>query len=301
MKKIIYIYIVLTMIILNIIGCNAQTNLKVNLEEFKTIILHIGSRIMTVNDTEIEIDSVPIIINNHVLVPIRAVMEHMETKVEWNNKNQTISVYDSNNIVHMTINSKIAYLNNKEYVLDSPPIIIDSRTFIPIRFISESLGFSVNWYESQNKIIITSRNNENIDKNTENISKINSSENIIEKENNNMININIRIGSSDFSAKLYDNKTVRELIKKFPVTYNMSELNGNEKYYYMSESIPTDSKVPDNINKGEIMLYGSDCLVIFYDTFPNSYSYTKLGYIEDTSKLENAVGKGNIDIKFELQ
>lgn len=301
MKKIIYIYIVLTMIILNIIGCNAQTNLKVNLEEFKTIILHIGSRIMTVNDTEIEIDSVPIIINNHVLVPIRAVMEHMETKVEWNNKNQTISVYDSNNIVHMTINSKIAYLNNKEYVLDSPPIIIDSRTFIPIRFISESLGFSVNWYESQNKIIITSRNNENIDKNTENISKINSSENIIEKENNNMININIRIGSSDFSAKLYDNKTVRELIKKFPITYNMSELNGNEKYYYMSESIPTDSKVPDNINKGEIMLYGSDCLVIFYDTFPNSYSYTKLGYIEDASELENAVGKGNIDIKFELQ
>lgn len=301
MKKIIYIYIVLTMIILNIIGCNAQTNLKVNLEEFKTIILHIGSRIMTVNDTEIEIDAVPIIINNHVLVPIRAVMEHMETKVEWNNKNQTISVYDSNNIVHMSINSKIAYLNNKEYVLESPPIIIDSRTFIPIRFISESLGFSVNWYESQNKIIITSRNNENIDKNTENISKINSSENIIEKENNNMININIRIGSSDFSAKLYDNKTVRELIKKFPVTYNMSELNGNEKYYYMSESIPTDSKVPDNINKGEIMLYGSDCLVIFYDTFPNSYSYTKLGYIEDTSELENAVGKGNIDIKFELQ
>lgn len=301
MKKIIYIYIVLTMIILNIIGCNAQTNLKVNLEEFKTIILHIGSRIMTVNDTEIEIDSVPIIINNHVLVPIRAVMEHMETKVEWNNKNQTISVYDSNNIVHMTINSKIAYLNNKEYILDSPPIIIDSRTFIPIRFISESLGFSVNWYESQNKIIITSRNNKNIDKNIENISKINSSENIIEKENNNMININIRIGSSDFSAKLYDNKTVRELIKKFPVTYNMSELNGNEKYYYMSESIPTDSKVPDNINKGEIMLYGSDCLVIFYDTFPNSYSYTKLGYIEDTSELENAVGKGNIDIKFELQ
>ena len=81
----------------------------------------------------------------------------------------------------------------------------------------------------------------------------------------------------------------------------MSELHGNEKYYYMPDSLPTDSEKPNTINKGEIMLYGSDCLVVFYDTFPNSYSYTRLGYIEETSGLEKAVGKGDIDISFKLK
>lgn len=305
MKKIIYILFVLAMVTLNITGCNAQPNSKVNSEEFKTIILYINSPIMVVNDTEIELDSAPVIKNNHILVPMSAVMEHMETRVEWNNENQTISVYDSDNTVDMTINSEIAYLNNKKYVLDSPPIIINSRIFIPIRFISEGFDFSVDWYESLNKITITSRkiiHNKDINTNTQIIGEINSSENITwEKESDSMISINIKIGSSDFSAKLYDNTTVRELIKEFPVTYNMSELHGNEKYYYMSNFLPTDSKVLDNINKGEIMLYGSDCLVVFYDTFPNSYSYTRLGYIEDTSGLENALGIGNVDISFELQ
>ena len=110
-------------------------------------------------------------------------------------------------------------------------------------------------------------------------------------EENNMIDINIKVGRSNFSAKLYDNKSTKQFIENFPVTYNMSELNGNEKYYYMQDSLPTDSKKPGIINKGDIMLYGSDCLVVFYKTFPTSYSYTKLGYIEDPNDLEKAVGK----------
>lgn len=113
--------------------------------------------------------------------------------------------------------------------------------------------------------------------------------------------INIKIGNLDFSAVLYNNDTTKELVKQFPITYTMSELHGNEKYYYMPESLPTNSERPDTINKGDIMLYGTDCIVVFYDTFPNSYSYTKLGYIEDTTGLEEAVGKGNVDISFELK
>ncbi len=113
--------------------------------------------------------------------------------------------------------------------------------------------------------------------------------------------INIKISNSEFSAVLYDNNTTKELVKQFPAIYTMSELHGNEKYYYMPESLPTNSERPDTINKGDIMLYGSDCIVVFYDTFPNSYSYTKLGYIEDTTGLEDAVGKGNVDISFKLK
>ncbi len=113
--------------------------------------------------------------------------------------------------------------------------------------------------------------------------------------------ITMKIGNTDFSAVLYDNVTTQELVKQFPATYTMSELHGNEKYYDMPTSLPTNSERPATINKGDIMLYGNNCIVVFYDTFPNSYSYTKLGYIEDTTELEEAVGKGSIDVYFELK
>jgi hypothetical protein len=115
-----------------------------------------------------------------------------------------------------------------------------------------------------------------------------------------MIGINIKISNEIFEAKLYDNKITRKLIENFPMTCTMTELHGNEKYYYLPMSLPTQSETPSEINKGEIMLFGSDCLVVFYDTFPNSYSYTKLGYIEDTTGLEKSVGTGSVDVAFEI-
>lgn len=308
MKRITCILSALVIVILNTTGCNAQSVQKNKSNEFKTIVMYTDSPVMIINDTEMEIDpgykTMPIIRNNHVLIPIRSVMEQMGCKVDWNNENHTISIYNNDNRINMTINSEIAYLNNQKYILNSSPVIINSKTFIPIRFISEGFGFSVDWNESQKKITITNKNIniKKIDINSENISTDDSNQNIKDEEKSgNMININIKIGNSDFSAKLYDNPTVNEFIKNFPITYNMSELHGNEKYYYMPNSFPTDSEIPDNINKGDIMLYGSDCLVIFYNTFPNSYSYTRLGYIENTSELENAVGKGNVEISFKIQ
>lgn len=100
-------------------------------------------------------------------------------------------------------------------------------------------------------------------------------ENIQENAQENTM-ITMKIGNADFSAVLYDNDTTKELIKQFPITYTMSELHGNEKYYYMPIELPTNEERPATINKGDIMLYGNDCIVVFYDTFPNSYRYTKL-------------------------
>ena len=71
----------------------------------------------------------------------------------------------------------------------------------------------------------------------------------------------------------------------------MDELNGNEKYYYMTSSLPTNSKRVGNIETGDIMLYGSDCLVIFYESFNTPYSYTRIGKIDNPSSLKGTVGK----------
>lgn len=117
----------------------------------------------------------------------------------------------------------------------------------------------------------------------------------------NMQNIIITIENKKYEAILYDNSTTKELIKKFPITITMSDLNGNEKYYNFSKSFYTSSENVANINKGDIMLFGDNCLVIFYKSFSTRYKYTKLGYIKNTEDLENSFGKGDINITFEIE
>lgn len=117
----------------------------------------------------------------------------------------------------------------------------------------------------------------------------------------NMQNIIITIENKKYEAILYDNSTTKELIKKFPITITMSDLNGNEKYYNFSKSFSTSSENVASINKGDIMLFGDNCLVIFYKSFSTRYRYTKLGYIKNLEDLENSLGKGDIEITFILK
>lgn len=113
-----------------------------------------------------------------------------------------------------------------------------------------------------------------------------------------MPTINIQIGNKNFTATLYDNKSTRALLAKLPMTLNMDELNGNEKLYFFSEKFPADSERVGNIKTGDIMLYGSNCLVLFYKSFSTSYSYTKLGYINDVTRLADVLGSGSVQVTF---
>lgn len=117
----------------------------------------------------------------------------------------------------------------------------------------------------------------------------------------NMQEIILKIKNKKYEAILYDNSTTKELIKKFPITITMSDLNGNEKYYNFSKSFSTSSENVASINKGDIMLFGDNCLVIFYKSFSTHYKYTKLGHIKNTEDLENSFGKGDISITFEIE
>lgn len=115
----------------------------------------------------------------------------------------------------------------------------------------------------------------------------------------NMIAITVRIGTESYPAWLYDNESSRALASWFPMTISMAELNGNEKYHYLSQSLPTNTETIGNIHTGDLMLYGSDCLVLFYEDFRTSYRYTRLGYLENPSGLAEALGHGNVNITFE--
>ncbi len=116
-----------------------------------------------------------------------------------------------------------------------------------------------------------------------------------------MTAMEVIINGKAFPAKLYHNKAAAELQKKFPLTVKMSELNGNEKYHYMDSGLPTAAVSPKQIKKGELMLYGSDCLVLFYKSFSTSYDYTRLGYLENTDGLAEAVGTGSVRVTFRMR
>ncbi len=112
-------------------------------------------------------------------------------------------------------------------------------------------------------------------------------------------NITICAGGHSFTATLENSATARAFAALLPMTITMNEMNGNEKYHYLSDDLPTDSYRPGTIRKGDLMLYGSSCLVLFYKTFPSSYSYTRLGRLDDPSGLASALGDGNVTVTFE--
>jgi len=115
----------------------------------------------------------------------------------------------------------------------------------------------------------------------------------------NTMQIYVIIGTKTFTVTLADSETGRAFAQLLPLTISMTELNGNEKYHYLDSSLPTDSYQPGTIQAGDLMLYGNNCVVLFYETFGSSYSYTRIGSIDDPTGLAAALGSGNVSVRFE--
>ena len=114
-----------------------------------------------------------------------------------------------------------------------------------------------------------------------------------------MLSIEIIIGTHSFPATLFDNETAKALAARLPMTLDMNELNGNEKYFYLDASLPSDPHRPAGIHAGDLMLFGSDCLVLFYESFSTAYTYTPIGRIDDVEGLKQALGSGNVQVSFQ--
>lgn len=110
--------------------------------------------------------------------------------------------------------------------------------------------------------------------------------------------LTITVENQSFEVTLYENTSVTALMEHLPMTIQMSELNGNEKYYFMSQRLPANPNRPEQIRAGDLMLYGDNCLVLFYKDFSSSYSYTPLGHIEDVAGLYQLLGNGRVEIAF---
>jgi hypothetical protein len=126
----------------------------------------------------------------------------------------------------------------------------------------------------------------------------------IETNNSNdtmTVQMKIKVGSAVFTASFNNNATATAFTTMLPLTITMNELNGNEKYYYFSSALPTNASGVGTIQTGDLMLYGNNCLVLFYESFNTAYSYTRIGRINNPAGLAEALGKDNITVRFELQ
>lgn len=111
-------------------------------------------------------------------------------------------------------------------------------------------------------------------------------------------NIIIAVGNSLFTVNLENNEASNAFAAMLPITVTMNDMNHNEKYHYLSDNLPTFNYRPGTIQNGDLMLYGSNCLVLFYKTFSSPYSYTRLGRVSNPDGLAAALGNDNITVTF---
>ena len=106
----------------------------------------------------------------------------------------------------------------------------------------------------------------------------------------------ITVGGKSFKADIEDTETGKAFIGKLPLSLDMSELNGNEKYCY-GVSLPRDDKYYNSIASGDLMLYSGSCIVLFYGS-AGGYSYTRIGRLVSTEGLKEALGTGSVKVSF---
>lgn len=112
------------------------------------------------NDKVLEFDTDPIIVNDRTMVPMRTIFEELGAQVDWKSETKTVTGYRkykdiSYMFIKLRIGNEVAYRNGRSFPLDSPPIINDDRTLVPVRFIAESFGIKVDW-DDPNKTVLLS-------------------------------------------------------------------------------------------------------------------------------------------------
>lgn len=135
----------ISLVLSTILCLSALTVVSMAEDRDNSIMLQIDSNIMNVAGEEKTLDASPVIIDGRTLLPVRAVVEEMGGSVSWNSETREATLVNGESTIILTVGSHTALLNGVEATLDTAPVIIDSRTFLPIRFIAEGFGYSVDW------------------------------------------------------------------------------------------------------------------------------------------------------------
>ena len=108
----------------------------------------------------------------------------------------------------------------------------------------------------------------------------------------------VTIGTTEFSATLADTDTARAFADRLPLTLDMSDVNNNEKAYELAEALPDAPEKPGKVSTGDLMLYGSNTIVLSYESFDTTYAYTRIGRLDAPDGVAKALGAGDVTVIF---
>ncbi|QOR36398.1 N-acetylmuramoyl-L-alanine amidase [Clostridium sp. 'deep sea'] len=127
------------------------------------LILNMFNIAFAVNDISLYIDGEklgnefkPVLVNNKSIAPIRIITEKLGSQIKWNGENRTVTIFNGSSKIVLTIDKNTVTRDSQTFTLDVAPQIINNRTYVPLRFVSEILGYEVKWTGSARRIDINS-------------------------------------------------------------------------------------------------------------------------------------------------
>ncbi len=123
-------------------------------EQDDTIVLTIGSTVAMVGETPVVNDVAPIIKGERTMLPIRFIAEALGATVDWNEANQLVTITKGETVIEIFIGQPFALVNGEPVQLDAPAFIENDRTYLPLRFVAENLGATVEWDGTTNTVTI---------------------------------------------------------------------------------------------------------------------------------------------------
>ncbi|MDR2940922.1 MAG: copper amine oxidase N-terminal domain-containing protein [Clostridiales bacterium] len=107
-----------------------------------------------INNLNLPSDTNPIILDNRLLVPIRAISENLGAEVLWEGATRQATVVSGTTTIRFTLDSQVAYINNVAVTLDTKPVVRDNRSLLPMRFVAENIGAHVAWSANTRTVFI---------------------------------------------------------------------------------------------------------------------------------------------------
>lgn len=107
----------------------------------------------------------------------------------------------------------------------------------------------------------------------------------------------LEVGGRTFEGTFGTTEGAQELANRLPLTFDMTDLSGNEKYYKTGQDFPGSDEYPEELHAGEVWIFAGDYIVLFYEDHVNpGYYYQYAGSLDDPTGLADAVGTGNVQV-----
>ena len=192
---------------------------------------------LVINGEKVESDVSPMIINSRTMVPVRVLFSAFGADVVWNDIFRQVVVTTDNSVIIFTIDSKIAYVNGYSKTLDAAATIINGRTLVPVRFVSEALGYEVDWHASKRIVYITGSEPEKEPEQAPVVKPDNKFENNTSSDDSELKSVNVQKQSGQVSISVKLDKSVT------PKVMTLSSPDRIVFDFYGAKQICDDSKV----------------------------------------------------------